>query len=59
MDALTALLICCAICCIVLVIDDKVIEPWTHKQIEKDLSKLQKLLEKRKEFDTLNKNLKN
>ena len=55
MDALTALLICCAICCIVLVIDDKAIEPWTHKQIEKDLSKLQKLLEKRKEFDTLNK----
>ena len=46
MDALTTLVICCAIYYIVLVLDDKVIEPWTHNQLEKDLSKLQKLLEK-------------
>lgn len=46
MDVLTALLICCAIYYIVLVIDNKVIEPWAHNQLEKDLSKLQKLLEK-------------
>lgn len=50
MDVFTLMVISCIALFLIIVMDDKIVDPWTRKQIEKDLAELQKLREKQKEL---------